>query len=407
MAKLLDIRASDGLAAGAGQTYKSRSGWVASAFRSAGGAPAANAIDGNAGTWWQSGGAPLVTSGGSQDWFSIDMGSTQSPAGVRIENASILYSGIPSSGDIKTSPDAVTWTTQASWTVTDMINTASGIAVLNKTFPAVSCRYVRLYATGQPLPGSGNWWNIGEINLLSPANGIVPRVGGAQLFIRASTGDQVENGGGTTTIAANIPLVSWFVDPVSSLYVPTYLVNKAAGARAKDCLYIGYTGGLQAMTVFLDMYDTSPATFNDVVCDFGDSTVTGPYLSVRRNADGGYMAIHHNGTTGVTGYTSPITRVSGARIRLRIVLSANGSVQTWCRVNNAAEITDVNSGALTIVAAPNQPWITLGADYPISHNDNQGFASLQAATGVLTAFPSDSATRGTYGTRRGSRQIAA
>jgi hypothetical protein len=398
--KLLDIRAIDGLVAGTIRTNLDRTSFVCSARVSGGGA-AANAIDGNTGTRWATGGV-VVISGGSQDWFKVDCGASVSIAGI-VANSASFANDVPLAGDLQTSPDDVTYTTRASYTSGDI----SG-GILTKTFTPVTARYLKWLATALPTVGT-NWWSIGEINITTLVPGIVPRVGGACTFSRLSTATQIENGGGSTTIPFGQVAVSNYVDPVSGLYVPTYQIKKAAAPRVADVCQFAYTTTPQVMTIFLDFYDdlASGAGSETRVFQIGDSSsANGPSLSVRRAlSPNQYKAVHHNGTSTVTASTGSLTWAAGDRIRLRIILNTDGSCQIGAKINGAAEVLGTATGALTLNAAWNQLVVTLGADYNGSNNDNQGYRTVQAATTVLTAFP-DVATRSTYGTRRGVRQAA-
>ena len=399
--KLLDIRAIDGLVAGTIRTKLDRTTpFVCTAFRSNGGNPASNALDNNTGTWWSTGGA-VVISGASQDWFKVDAGASVSVAGVIVDGTGVATS-VAQAGDIQTSPDDVTYTTRASWTSGDI-----SAGIITKTFTAVAARYVKLLATAVPSVPT-NWWAIPEIYLTTLVPGIVPRVGGACSFTRLSTATQIENGGGSTTIPFGQVAVSNYVDPVSGLYVPTYQIKKAAAPRVADLCQFVYTTTPQVMTIFLDFYDdlASGAGSETRVFQIGDSSsANGPSLSVRRAlSPNQYKAVHHNGTSTVTASTGSLTWAAGDRIRLRIILNSNGSCQIGATINGAAEVLGTVTAALTLNAAWNQLVVTLGADYNGSNNDNQGFRTVQAATTVLTAFPS--LIRNSIGSRRAVRQVA-
>jgi hypothetical protein len=146
------------ISAGAGGgTLISRSGWTLSASRTGGGA-VANAVDGSTGSRWATGGS-IVTSGGSQDFFLIDTGSSQT-IGAVVDTNTTSTGDIASSGIVQTSPDNVTYTTVASWTTANI----SG-GVLTVSWTPGTARYVKLLATGSANGGGSNWWSIDEINL--------------------------------------------------------------------------------------------------------------------------------------------------------------------------------------------------------------------------------------------------
>jgi hypothetical protein len=183
--------------------------------------------------------------------------------------------------------------------------------------------------------------------------------------------------------------------------------TSAALTKIGDFLQFGYTSAPQQATYFVEFYEETPSTggTNQRVVTFGDSSGSGgPSLRIWR-VSGAYQAIWHNGTDSVTATTGALTYVTGDRIRLRIIHNTDGSVQIGAKINSAAEVLGSATAAKTIGSTWNQLKVTLGADYNAGNKGNQGFVSVQAATGVLTAFP-DVATRSTYGTRRGVRQAA-
>jgi len=393
--KLLDIRATDGLglvsfpcryvklsatgndgvnwwglyelnltAPGGGNL--SRTGWTVTAFRTSSGA-AANLKDGNNTTFWQNGGIP-VTSGASQDWIKVDggVGADLSIGGVLADAIAGAVGINPTAGDIDASANNERWIRQASWVSGNIVSN-----LLTKTFTQTTQQ-----------------------------SAIVPRVGGACTFGRAAAANETQSGGGTVSRAAGVPRVSYYQDPVTSLWVPCYQLQ-----TVDDCAF-AYTSAPQQMTVFLDFYEevASTTATGRVVC-FGDSSGGGgPSLRIYRVA-GTYQAVWHNGTTPLTSVAT-VSWAIGDRIRLRIILNTDGSCQIGATVNNAAEVLGTATIANTIGATWNQLVVTAGADYNKSSKGQQGFRSIQAATGVLTAFPGD-AVRGMMmgqGTRRATRQ---
>jgi lysophospholipase L1-like esterase len=385
---LLDLRAVDGLAgvattaryvrlyatgAGAGGSWwrigelnliaagggnLSRAGWSASAFRTAFGA-AASVLDSNLTTFWLNGDVP-VTSGNSQDWFQIDggVGADLNIGGILQDTTNWPTEAQVATGDIYTSANGANWNLQASWVLGDMV-----AGLLTHTF-----------AKKITLP-----W-------------IVPRVGGAVTFTRASTGDQVESGGSTTTKITGTPLVNWYVDPLTSVRVATYLVRPASAPRVADFLQIAYTQPPQPATYFAEFYeDVASGSATGRLFEIGDGRFDGTtYLRVFRSS-GTYQVrwYNFNSGAGVTASTGALTWAIGDRIRLRIVHYPDGSIQIWGRVNDAAEVSAGVTAANAFASTPawNQLMVTLGADFAGANVGSQGFVGLQAATGVLTQFP--------------------
>jgi hypothetical protein len=133
---------------GPSETALSRTGWVASASVSGGGA-AANAVDGNEATRWSTGQAQ--TAG---QWFEVNM------LGARTFDEITIDAG-PSTGDsprgytVAVSNDGTTWTQVASGTGSSQL-----IAV---TFPQLTAQYIQVKQT---LSGATtNWWSIAEFNV--------------------------------------------------------------------------------------------------------------------------------------------------------------------------------------------------------------------------------------------------
>jgi hypothetical protein len=133
---------------GSSETTLSRTGWVASASVSGGGA-AANALDGNETTRWSTGQAQ--TAG---QWFEVNMLGPQTFDEITIDAG-------PSTGDfprgytVAVSNDGTTWTQVASGTGSSPL-----IAV---TFSQQTAQYIQVKQT---LSGATtNWWSIAEFNV--------------------------------------------------------------------------------------------------------------------------------------------------------------------------------------------------------------------------------------------------
>ncbi len=153
----------------------------------------------------------------------------------------------------------------------------------------------------------------------------------------------------------------------------------------------------------------------------GGNIISGPRIWVIGDTSGGggpsfrvyvtgatFQIVSHNGTQSVSASTGALIWLANDRIRLRVVLNADGSVQIWARINDAAEVTAGPSVANTFGGAENQLVLTVGADYNASSKMSGGFRTLQAADGVLTSFPSDlnPYRMSNLGTRRGVRQAS-
>ena len=92
----------------------------------------AQAVDGNAATYWRS----KKRSSLPAEWIVVDLGASYTIDTVTL-NWNIQYA---TAYEIQTSPDNSTWTTRFS--------TASGNGGIdNISFSAVSARYVRMYST--------------------------------------------------------------------------------------------------------------------------------------------------------------------------------------------------------------------------------------------------------------------
>ncbi|MFD2329592.1 glycosyl hydrolase [Cohnella sp. GCM10020058] len=140
-------------------TALDRAGWIASAYKDAGGdSTAANAIDGNAGTRWANREAQLPS---GDQWFQIDMGAARAFDRVKIESGGDYGRGYR----IQVSDDGAAWTDIAS---------GVGLETIDATVGRQTARYIRIVQTGT---ASANWWSINEINVYvsgaaTPATGI-------------------------------------------------------------------------------------------------------------------------------------------------------------------------------------------------------------------------------------------
>lgn len=131
----------------------SRTGWVATASATSGGA-AASALDASTGTRWGTGGAIVP----GTTWFHLDLGAATT-IGAFVQNNNSTATDFPTSGNVYWSDDDSTWTLVAAWTTA---NVAGGVLTINLPTP-VSHRYWKFLAEGTATGGSGSWWSIYEI----------------------------------------------------------------------------------------------------------------------------------------------------------------------------------------------------------------------------------------------------
>jgi hypothetical protein len=133
---------------GSSETALSRTGWVASASGSGGGA-SANALDGNEASRWSTGQAQ--TAG---EWFEVNMLGPQTFDEITIDAG-------PSTGDfprgytVAVSSDGTTWTQVASG--------AGSSQLIAVTFSQQTAQYIQVKQT---LSGATtNWWSMAEFNV--------------------------------------------------------------------------------------------------------------------------------------------------------------------------------------------------------------------------------------------------
>ena len=154
------------LRSGSNLAALSRAGWTLSASASGGGA-VGNAVDGNNGSRWATGG--VIVPGTS--FFRIRLASAAEVVQLVLNDSS--FSGdVPKSGKMQYSDDGgVTWHDAATWsTATDL---AGGI--LTKAWASVGSHLDwQLLATDVANGAPSNWWSIGEINLYVNGGGPAP-----------------------------------------------------------------------------------------------------------------------------------------------------------------------------------------------------------------------------------------
>ncbi len=139
----------------ASETELSRSGWVASASASTGGA-ASNAIDGSTGTRFSPGAVQA-----SGQWLSLDMGSARTF--TRIDMDAYSSPGdYPHGYDVYVSTDGSTWGSA-------IASQTPSTEYTSITFTAQTKRYIKIQLNA-PAAG-GNWWSLYEIKVYgTPAN---------------------------------------------------------------------------------------------------------------------------------------------------------------------------------------------------------------------------------------------
>jgi len=128
----------------------SRTGWVASASVSGGGAPA-NALDGNENTRWSTG--ATQTAG---QWFQVNMQAPVSFSQVTID-AGPSVGDYPVGYTVSVSSSGTTWTEVASG--------AGSTQLITVTFPQQTAQYVQVVQTASG--ATTNWWSIAEFNVYS------------------------------------------------------------------------------------------------------------------------------------------------------------------------------------------------------------------------------------------------
>ncbi len=234
------------------------------------------------------------------------------------------------------------------------------------------------------------------------ANAIVPRVGGACTFARSGSATQINSGGGTSSIAANIPRVSYTQDPVTSLWVPGYQLQSV-----DDCAF-AWTAPPQTATYFVDFYEeVASGTATGRVFAIGSVLAGGGASYTVECLSAKFYITWWNNASSVNVNTGTLSWAIGDRIRLRIVHDTVGNtIQVWGRVNNAAEATAGSTATPAVGLTWNHLVMTLGAEYGGSNKGPRRFCSMQAATGVLTASPAGMKRGTNIATRRGSRQAA-
>lgn len=153
---------------------------TASAFATAGGSTAANALDGNAATVWQSG-----TAQAPGQTFTIDLGRNVDMDKVLFDAGSATANDYPRIWDVYVSWDNVTYTQVASGYGTNRVIQADFQGSKNG-------RYLRLVSNGT----SSQWWSIAEVSIYSGTS--LDRGGwGVTASVGASPGAMIDGNVGT------------------------------------------------------------------------------------------------------------------------------------------------------------------------------------------------------------------
>ncbi|MGN7253085.1 galactose oxidase-like domain-containing protein [Arthrobacter sp. SAFR-014] len=194
-----------------------RSGWMVTASDeqvSGGNGRAAHVLDGDAATYWQSGGTE--TAAALPRSITIDTGAVQTISGFRYLPRADSPDGRVGSFEITVSTDGALWAppvARGTWADTS--------AEKSVTFAAVQARYVRLQAMTEA-GGRGPWSSAAEINLLGESAGnaaappaAAPPVAGMPVAVRpvavkaplASESVQSDESLGSWDPTINFPLV--------------------------------------------------------------------------------------------------------------------------------------------------------------------------------------------------------
>lgn len=128
---------------------------------------------------------------------------------------------------------------------------------------------------------------------------------------------------------------------------PALDLSRAAGARAADSLSWPFLAAPQTMTIYVRFVENGTIGIADArVLSIGSAALAAPYLYVFSNGTV-YRATHHNGSTAVTATMGSAPGL-GARVELRVVLNANGSVAISQSVNEGAETATVTSSSASL-----------------------------------------------------------
>jgi len=135
-------------------TTLSRTGWIASASASNGGA-ASNALDSNLTTRWSPG-----TSQANGQWFQVDMTSNQTFSQITLA-APNSNNDYPVGYQVNVSTDGVNWGSPVATGAS-----TQGVPSMTIAFPTQTARYIRITQTGT----TGNWWSIDEFNVANSSS---------------------------------------------------------------------------------------------------------------------------------------------------------------------------------------------------------------------------------------------
>jgi hypothetical protein len=134
------------------KTALARTGWAASASRTAGSDLPAKAIDGATSSRWSSG---LPQSRATTQWFTLDMKTPQTFSEIKMA----------SGGDYARNWQVYVSSDGASWGAPVATGTASASPV-TVSFPSTTARYIQIRQTTSA--GTTSWWSIYDLNVYGP-----------------------------------------------------------------------------------------------------------------------------------------------------------------------------------------------------------------------------------------------
>jgi|HubBroStandDraft_1064217.scaffolds.fasta_scaffold02755_7 F5/8 type C domain-containing protein/malectin (di-glucose binding ER protein)/fibronectin type III domain protein/PQQ enzyme-like repeat protein/putative pyrroloquinoline-quinone binding quinoprotein len=247
----------------------SRTGWVATASASGGGAPA-NALDGNSATRWSTGVAQ--TDG---QWFQVDMAAAQTFNEITLD-AATSTNDYPRGYQVFVSSDGVNFGSP--------VATGAGTAALvTVTFAAQTARYIKIVQTA----AVSFWWSIAEFNVYNTGAAPPPA-------------PQPPSGLVATAASSSSITLSWQASPTSGV---TYSVFRATSPTFTPSVNNQIQSGL-ATLAFTDASLTASTTYSYYVeaLDSGGSAAsneanattsaacTSGCASVQINCGGGAVA---------------------------------------------------------------------------------------------------------------------
>ncbi len=184
-----------------------RTGWIgtASHYNTAGSnEPAANALDGNASTYWTGG---IAQSPGQ--WFQVDMLAQKTFNRVVIETSSLTFTDYARGVQVYVSNDGVNWGT-AVGTAVGAAGTQYVVNSLTINFASQTARYIRVTLNAS---STGNWWAIGNFRVFG--GGTTPPPTGAVTSVSIAANPVSVNSGQATTLTATVAGTGTFNNAVT------------------------------------------------------------------------------------------------------------------------------------------------------------------------------------------------